>query len=304
MNQRDLKQKIEKNQIENFYIFCGEDYFLKEIYAKRIADKRRLKLKKLFIESEDELEDLKTKLLSEGLFEREKKLFYCKPLFDIEKINLPKPKSNIVIIDLTKCKKLDNIVAFEPPKEEEIRTFITRTVRKQKKQINKEAVETLLSIFSNIKNTTYMNNALSLLFLYTLDRSIITKEDVNNCLTTTLKPDFTFLISSISKNRFDRIAKNLNEILSQFPPPLFIHLFSGELIKAYSACTMDKKTFSETFSRASFDRYKKICETIGKNKIEKMLEELYELDKISKSSSEKNLDILIKARLNLWSIQK
>ncbi|WP_022671218.1 DNA polymerase III subunit delta [Hippea alviniae] len=304
MNQKELKQKIEKNQIENFYIFCGEDYFLKEIYAKRIADKRRLKLKKLFIENEDELEDLKTKLLSEGLFEKEKKLFYCKPLFEIEKINLPKPKSNVVIIDLIKCKKFDNVITFEPPTEKEIEDFIVKTVRKQKKQIDKEAVNRLLNLFISTKNTTYMNNALSMLLLFTLNKTVITKEDVEKCLTITLKPDFRFFIETIAKNRLDKMAENLDSLLSQFPPPLFIHLFSGELIKAYSSCIMNRDTFSETFNRASFDRYRKICETIGKNKIEKILEELYELDKISKSSSEKNMDILIKTRLSLWSIQK
>ncbi|WP_025209118.1 DNA polymerase III subunit delta [Hippea sp. KM1] len=301
MNQRQLKTAINSGKVSNLYIFCGEDYFLKNLYVKRIAKTKNATVKRIAIETEEELKEANARALSGSLFEKKPTLFHCLLGFEPKKNTIKPPHFNILILDVESCKKEDEYtVKFEPPKRSEIASFIKGVVSKAKKDISNEAIELLTAAFEG-KSTAMLKNTLDEILLLSLNKQKIEADDVKACLKITSNIDIKEIIDLTRKGSLQQITERLDEILSQMPPQLFIHIFSSEITKIIASCYLSDNCLKEHLRVYYPSNYKQLCKRIGKNNLLKLVKSLYEIDKILKSSSEESTETIIKARLMLWA---
>ncbi|AEA34622.1 DNA polymerase III subunit delta [Hippea maritima] len=301
MNQKQLKAQLKSKKVENFYIFCGDDYFIKDLYAKRIAKTKGAQIRKVVITDEAELRQIMAKALSKPLFQAKPLLLYGVVSTDLPKnLSITPPTHNILILDLERCKEeKENTVIFKPPKASEIASFIKNAASRNNKTITDEAVRLLSRSFEG-KNTSYLKNTVDELLLLTYNKKQIEKEDAEKCLTLTANFDIKDIIDMVKTKDFVGIVEKIGQILSQIPPSLFVHIFSGEITKIIASCYCSQDCLRQTFKVFYPTPYTQLCKDIGENALKRLIKALYEIDKTLKSSSDEFSETMIKARLLLW----
>ncbi len=300
MNQRDLKKQINSGKILNLYIFCGDDYFLKQLYAERIAKTKRVVIEKTYAENEEELKEANLKALSGSLFNIERKLIYCYVDFKLNrKINLKEPKNNVFVVDSLNC-SLDssNTVVFKRPTPKEIQDFLLYKANMHKKLVEPGALKFLVDLFYG-KDTTFINNTFDEVLLFCKDKSSVALEDIKQTVFDTSKFYVDDLFKLLNKGDLNSLLERMDDILNQIHPTLFVHLLSNSFIKIYVACNCDEDCFSQMF-KGYYSSFKRLCNRFGKEKVKRMLYDLYCLDKILKSSSLEGIETLIKAKMVEW----
>ncbi|WP_035587436.1 DNA polymerase III subunit delta [Hippea jasoniae] len=300
MNQKQLRQKLEKKQLDNLYIFCGDDYFLKEIYVNRIVKVSGFEPVKLNILQIDELEDIRFKILSEGLFDSSQRVYHLKLNFALDKKTiLFKPKRHIVIFDPIECKlKNDATVEFTKPSFDEIKAYLKNKLKRENKAISEKNLDILSGYFVN-QTTSMLYNETEKLLLYTIDKNSIELDDIQACLAHKTVFDFKMLQKLFEEKTQKGISDLVDAVLSTLSLPVFIYMLSKEVIKIYAACVCSEQCFEKLFGRFYF-RYAGLAKDIGCKKVGVLLKKLYETDKLIKSSSNEYLSSYIKAMFVVW----
>ncbi len=300
MNQRDLKKQIKSGKILNLYTFCGDDYFLKQLYLERIARTKGIIIEKTYAENEEELREANLKALSGSLFNSGRKLIYCYVAFKLsKKISLKEPKNNIFVVDSLDCNSdFSNTVVFKRPTSKEIQEFLLYKANVHKKLIEAEALNFLIDLFSG-KNTTFVNNTFDAVLLFCDSKSSITLEDVKQSIFETSKFYTKDLFKFLNKGDLKGLLDKIDNILSQIHPSLFVYLLTDNFIKVYIACNCDEDCFSQTF-KGYYSSFKRLCDKFGKKKVKYILNDLYFLDKMVKSSGLEGVETLIKAKMVQW----
>jgi len=300
MNQRDLKQQIRSGKIKNLYIFCGNDYFLKRIYLERLAKSKDSIIEKTEAGDREELESVNLKAMSMSIFERKHKVIYCSVLFQPNKdLNLREPKNNILILDLQDCPfNHPNIVHFEKPTIQEIKEFLLFKTKNSGKRLEPKALDFLLEILRG-KDTAFIENTLNSVLLFCWDKDNITLKDVKLSAFESPKFQMKDLFKILNAGKNDEITEKIGEILKQTPPSLLIYILSDNFCKIYATSSCDESCFS-SFFKGYYSSYKQLYENYGKNRLKKILKDLYQLDKLIKSSKPDGIDIMIKAKLSQW----
>ncbi len=300
MNQRDLKKQIKSSKISNLYIFCGDDYFLKQLYVERIAKAKDMMIEKTYAENEEELKEVNLKALSGGLFDSKRKLIYCYIDFKLtKKISFKEPKNNVFVVDSLDCNiNFSNTFIFERPSSKEIQEFLLYKANMNKKIIEPKALEFLVDLFSG-KDTTFINNSFDVVLLFCHNKDPITLEDVEQSVFETSKFYTKDLFKFLNKGNLKGLLDKIDNILNQIHPSLFVHLLSDNFIKIYVACDCDENCFSQIF-KGYYSSFKRLCDRFGKKKVKHMLGDLYFLDRAVKSSGLEGVETLIKAKMVEW----
>ncbi len=300
MNQRELKRQIKERKLRNFYIFCGDDYFLKKIYAERIAKLKGCKIEKTTAESPEEFEEVLIKASSASLFNNKVQLIYCTLNFTVNgTFKVKEPKNNVLIVDQLKCtKKLPNTVFFDRPTDREIKEFVLFKMNSEGKLITNDALNHLVDVFSG-KDTGFIENSCNTLLLYANNKKTIDVNDVKSTILESKKFDIKELFRILNTGQVEKIIEKIDEILVAVSPNLFIYLLSDSFIKSYVTCFCDEMCFSSEF-KGYYSSFRAICKSLGKEKIKKFLKDLLDLDTILKSSSLENSETLIKSKLFSW----
>ncbi len=300
MNQRELKQQIRQGSIKNLYIFCGEDFLLKKIYVSRIAKAKGFEIERFVLSSEEEFEEVNLKALSSTLFNKKGMVVHCILQFTPSKrLKKKEPKTNILILDLDKCSAdHKNLVKFEKPTPKEIEEFLLFKARSERKSFRPEAVEELKEVLKD-KDTSAIENTVNLIFLYTYDKKTVSLEDVKESVFESSKFLTKDLFKILNRGSIDELLEKIDNIFKNMPIPLFIHILSDSFSKMYASCVLSEESFSSLF-KGYFSSSKKLCESFGKEKVKKILADLYEIDKLLKSSGVENLESMIKAKIAQW----
>ncbi len=300
MNQRELKQQIRRGSIKNLYLFCGQDFLLKKIYVERIAKAKGFDTERFLVSSEEEFEDVNLKALSSTLFSKKGKVIHCTLQFTPSKsLKIIEPKTNVLIIDLEKCSiNHPNLVKFEKPTQKEIEEFLIYKAKSEGKSFHPKAIEQLKEILKD-KETAAIENTINLLFLYTQDKNTVSPEDVKESIFESSKFLTKDLFKILNKGNIEELRELTEDILKNIPIPLFIYILSDSFSKIYASCFLTEESFGSLF-KGYFSSSRKLCESFGRDRIKKILIDLYEIDKLLKSSGEEHLESMIKAKVVQW----
>ena len=300
MNQKELKKQIKLGKLLNLYVFCGDDYFLKQLYLERIAKALGLEIEKTIAEDEEALREVNVKALSNALFGSKKRLVYCSVDFKLKRgIALKEPKDNVFIVDALECDTdIPNVVFFERPTAKEIQEFLLFKAGALKKTIEPKALDFLTTLFAD-KDTTFINNTFDVVLLYCGEKSTISEEDVRQAAFESAKFYTKDLFKFLNRGNIKGILNRADEILKQMHPTLFIHLLSDSFTKVYMSCCCDETCFSALF-KVYYGSFLRLCERLGKERVKKILRDLYDLDKMVKSASLDGVEALIKAKMVQW----
>ena len=300
MNQRELKQQIRQGSIKNLYIFCGEDFLLKKIYVSRIAKAKGFDIERFVLSSEEEFEEVNLKALSSTLFNRKGMVIHCTFQFIPSKqLKIKEPKTNILILDLEKCSiSHKNLVKFEKPTPKEIEEFLLFKARSEGKSFHPKALGELKEMLKD-KETSAIENTVNLLFLYTQDKKTVSVEDVKESVFESSKFLTKDLFKILNRGNMDELSAKIDTIFKNIPIPLFIHILSDSFSKMYASCVLSEESFGSLF-KGYFSSSKKLCESFGKEKVKKILADLYEIDKLTKGSGTEHLESMIKAKIVQW----
>ncbi len=300
MNQKDLKKQIKSGKLSNLYVFCGDDYFLKQLYLERIAKAFGLEVEKTKAEDEEALKEANVRALSNALFGSKRRLVYCSVDFKLKKgIALREPKDSVFIVDALECDpNLTNAVVFEKPTVKEIQEFLLFKAHSEKKTIDPKALDFLTELFVD-KDTTFINNTFNVILLYCSNKDVIDEEDVKQSAFESSKFYTKDLFKFLNRGDTKGILNRTDEILKQMHPTLFIHLLSDSFIKIYMACCCDETCFSSLF-KGYYGSFYRLCERFGKERVKMILKDLYNLDRMVKSAGLDGVEALIKAKMVQW----
>jgi len=300
MNQRDLRKQVKLGKLSHLYVFCGDDYFLKQLYLERIAKALGLEVEKIEVENEEALKEANLKALSDTLFGLKKRLVYCSVDFKLKRgIILKEPKNNVFIVDALECEPhFPNVITFERPTAKETQDFLLFKADRERKSIEPKALDVLTSMFVD-KDTAFINNTFDVILLYCKDKGVIGEEDVKQATFESSKFYTKDLFKFLNRGDVAGILRKTDDILKQIHPSLFIHLLSDSFIKVYMACCCDEACFSALF-KGYYSSFSKLCERFGKERVKMILKDLYNLDKMVKSSSLDGVETLIKAKMVQW----
>jgi len=300
MNQRELKQQIRQGLIKNLYIFCGQDFLLKKIYARRIAKAKGFNLEKFTLYSEEEFESVNIKALSNTLFNKKGKVIYCTFQAPPSKqLKIKEPKTNILILDLEKCTiEQKNIVKFEKPTLKEIEEFLLFKAKSEGKSFHPKALDQLKEILKD-KETSAIENTVNLIFLYTQDKKMVSLEDIERSVFDSSRFITKDLFKLLNTGSMEKLFDKIDDILKNIPLPLFIHILTDSFTKMYASHVLSEENFSSLF-KGYFSSSKKLYESFGKERVKKILADLYEIDRLLKSSGTENLESIVKAKIVQW----
>ena len=303
MNQKELKQEIKAKSLRNFYIFCCDDYFLKKLYLNRIIEACNCNVEIIDVESEDDIDILKQRISSTRLFSTSKKrLIHARIHFVLSSIFAENKSNNIVILDPVECKNIKhkNLVKFQKPTYDELNKFIDYKIRPKK--IEQKAKNIILEQFKD-KNTSYLNNFMDKLLLYTQEEKRIGYDNTVKVLDVSGEIKLYAVVSYVLQRNQNRFFESIDSLLDNVHPSVLIFVLSNEAIKILAAHYVQKKDLPLfQIKQDHFSKYKNYFQNLGEKKVIQLIDTLYDMDVIVKSLSLNGFKEIFKARMFEWFI--
>ncbi len=288
MNQRELKRAIDSSKLDNLYIFCSEDYYLKKVYIERIKKATQLDLERVDIDSEELLPQLEVRMNSRELFGR-RKLIHARLFFHLDGFKLKNRSDNLIIIDPIACKSFQHpsVVRFEKPTEREIEGFVSYFVKREKKSISKEATRLIVEQFKE-KTATELNQYMEKLMLFCASCDHIGSKEAQTLLEESVTHS-AFEIAGYLLHRNKRgFLKKLKSVTASTEPPVLIGAIASRVMRLIPDYLNREKDLSGALEKSEI------------KSLIKLLKALYELDEIVKSLSSGAFYELFKARMLIW----
>ncbi len=306
MKQEELKLDIQKGNIKKFYILCSDDYFIKSLYVKRIADACGCEVERVDIESKDELKELKRYANTSRLFSKNKKLIHAHFYEDLNGIDILDDFKTVVVLDVVECKgvKNKNLVIFHNPTKEETERFINHKLLAAKKSIERKAKLKIMEAFEN-KKAADLNMYLDRLFLYVGDESVVRLNHVFDTLDYIPEVDIYKLTECIKLYDKKCFFKVVDRVLNSMDYTYFLNILSLEVIKILSSGYADSELLKTIRLYPSRQwQYKSSLDSLKEKNVLKLLSILYEMDMFLKSTSKVGFCEIFKARMFEWFMQK
>ncbi len=217
MNREELKKELDAGRVKNLYIFCSDDYYLKNLYLNRIKKvfSDSTSIDKIELYTEDDLHILNQHINETPLFDNlKKRLIYARLHFPIKEINIKMSKNSVAVVDVMDCKKIKNnsVVELDEPKptKQDIASFISGKLKKGGKHFDNGVVLYIASLF-NKSSITALNLFLDKLLLYSYNKDAVYKKDVDECIVHRDSKNL-FAILSYLKNGDEKIIEQARKL--------------------------------------------------------------------------------------------
>ncbi len=247
MKRKQLKTLLDAGNISSFYVFLGDDWYMKKVYIERIASMLGCSPEFINVHEESELDNLLRTASQPPMFSPSNRLMvgrigYNRPL--IKQI-IPASKTTVIIDTAEMNGEIgkEHVVEFDPPSISELEGFISYRLRNAKPQ--RHITPTLRrQIAMKFSHSTYaLNLFIDTLLAYLGEKSNITKDDIIACgFPEHIHSESLPLLSMTSEKELTRLIERLK---NNKEPYAVIQELSTPYINAYiSALAGEKKSFS------------------------------------------------------------
>jgi len=310
MNRKELKKELDAGKIRNLYIFCSDDYYLKNFYLNRIkkAFSDSADIDKIELYTEDDLHILNQHINETPLFDNlKKRLIYARLHFPIKEINIKISKNNVAVVDVMDCKKIknNNVVEFDKtkPTKQEIATFIRSALRKGGKRFDDGVVSYITSLFCKLPITA-LNLFLNKLLLYSCNKDTVSVRDVDKCSVYKDSKNL-FAIVGYLKNRDEKIISYVDDALGSNSPQIFLSSLSTVAVNILITSIFESnETAAFGIKPYMYNNYHDAYRSIGDRKLNEFIMLMHDLDVIFKTSAASSFKELLKIRLFNWLHEK
>jgi len=310
MNREELKKELDAGKVKNLYIFCSDDYYLKNLYLNRIKKvfSDSTSIDKIELYTEDDLHILNQHINETPLFDNlKKRLIYARLHFPIKEINIKISKNSVAVVDVMDCKKIKNnsVVELDKPEptKQGIASFIMGELRKGGKRFDNGVVSYITSLFDKA-SVTALNLFLDKLLLYSYDKDAVSKKDVDECMVHRDSKNL-FAILGYLKNSDEKIISYVDETLSFDNPQRFLSSLSTVAVNILiTSIFRPDEASAFKVNPNMYNSYYNAYRSIGNRKLNELIVLLHDLDVIFKTSAVSSFKELLKIRLFNWLHEK
>lgn len=317
-----LKEQIQKKEIDNLYLFYGEERYLVDLYEKRI--------KRALLQPEDEMMNLdvlqspQDPMQVEGSMETlpfmaEKRLVIVKEsgafdkggrLAELADKMAQLPDTTVLIWIETKVdkrsklfkavQKYGHVIEFKRLAERELLLWIEREAKQKKTQIDQRTASYLLSCTGN--DMTHINAELEKLLSYVKEKGSIERQDIDAMVTPTIENSI-FKLTDYLGNQKPAAAYQIYCQLVEDNEPIqrilymiirqFRLLYRASLMQSMDAASVAKELGVPGFAAGNYQMQAK---RFGQARLKELLSRLLDMDVATKTgemSAEEAVTLII-----------